>query len=75
MLRGKKLSPSTPYSFFYFIFLFKESLIVFILYRIWRWTAAPGRPGGLSLPHGPVPAPPSIAARKVLFTLIGIVPS
>jgi len=30
-----------------------------IFCRIWRWTAAPGRPGGLSLPHGPVPAPPT----------------
>ena len=41
-------------------YLFKESLIAFILYRIWRWTAAPGRTGGLSLPHGPVPAPSTI---------------
>ena len=39
-------------------FFFKESLIAFILCRIWRWTAAPGKPVGLSLPHGPVPAPP-----------------
>ena len=43
-----------------FFFYFKESLIAFIPYRIWRWTAAPGVPGGLSLPHGSVPALPSI---------------
>jgi len=33
-----------------------DSLIAFTLARVWRWTAAPGRPGGLSPPHGPVPA-------------------
>ena len=44
-----------------FFFFFKESLIAFILYRIWRWTAAPGIPGGLSLSRGPVPAPSLIA--------------
>jgi len=41
-----------------FFFFFKESLIAFILSRIWRWTAAPGVPGGFSLPLRPVPAPP-----------------
>jgi len=41
-------------------FFFKESLIALILYRIWRWTAAPGGPGGFPPPHGPVPALPAI---------------
>jgi len=44
----------------FFIFYFKESLIAFILFRIWRWPAAPDMPGGLSLLHGPVPALPAI---------------
>jgi len=26
----------------FIFYLFKESLIAFILYRVWRWTAAPG---------------------------------
>jgi len=45
---------------------FKESLIAFILSRIWRWTAAPGIPGGLSLPHGPVPAPKEKVYNHIL---------
>jgi len=39
---------------------FKESLIAFILTRIWRWTAATGVPVGLSQLLGPVPALPTI---------------
>jgi len=39
------------------LIFFQESLIAFILSRIWRWTAASGMPDGLSLLHGPVPAP------------------
>jgi len=38
-------------------FFFKESLIAFILCRIWRWTAAPGRPGGFSSPTRASPCP------------------
>jgi len=40
-----------------FFFFFMESLIAFTLSRVWRWTAAPGGPGGLSPLLGPVPAP------------------
>jgi len=50
------------------LFFFKESLIAFILYRIWRWTAVPGGPGGLSLPRGPVPACVSLAINIVTST-------
>jgi len=39
---------AAPRKFFFKIF-FKESLIAFILYRIWRWTAAPGVPQVASL--------------------------
>jgi len=46
-------------------FFFQDSLIASILYRIWRWTAAPGRPGGLSLLHGPVPAPLTIYIHMI----------
>ena len=52
----------TPPPFFFF----KQSLIAFILSRIWRWTAASGDPGGLSLPlGGPVPALPAIYIYKM----------
>ena len=50
----RPVPPPYPSPFFFF---FKKSLIAFTLYRIWRWTAASGEPDGLSLPHGPVPAP------------------
>jgi len=41
-------------------FIFKESLIAFILTRIWRWTAASSVPVGLSQLLGPVPALPTV---------------
>ena len=43
---------------YFFFFFFKESLIAFILSRIWR---LPGDRVGLSPHHGPVPAPPVLS--------------
>jgi len=40
------------YLAWYFFFEGGESLIAFTLSRVWRWTTAPGRPGGLSLHAG-----------------------